>query len=124
MKVARLADLCDGSGRIENRGPIEDTLLFGPAMIVLRDGITLDHCTFNLGGNPPSALFLEVPEGTVVLGAIALGNVAVRRCSFEHVTIIGTAAQLAILRASLFEGKEHFAPPTSLRSLFTEPPHE
>lgn len=54
---------------------------------------------------PREALFIEVAPGTTVLGCIGLNDVRIDGCEFQEIAFIGTAEQIAVLRAGIRDGQ-------------------
>lgn len=103
----RLAEEADEQGLIENQ-TYQDAVILGPAVVAPIEDVTLDSNRFLLD---PKGLFLPVPEGAPIQGAIGLRHVTFRRCEFHNVAIAGTPQVIADLRAQ-FE----FPEPEALRS--------
>lgn len=109
MQVIRIADIVGVDSAIRNAS-YENTLFVGPAVLAPVGGVTLTDCSFTGDPAEPEALFIEVPEGTKVMGVVALVDVTFRRCRFENASLIGTAANIKKWRSNFTLG-----PPLALR---------
>jgi hypothetical protein len=75
-----------------------DCIFYGPALIVLLndthiDGLTIDSTNVD-------DILVEVPINKLVVGAYGLENCRIERCAFRQIGIIGTARDLAMVRAA------------------------
>jgi len=65
---------------------VEDSTVYGPAIIAPLDGNTFDAITFRADLD---AMLWEVPEGKLIIGAIGLRQCLFRRCTFDGIGIAG-----------------------------------
>lgn len=98
MNVARLVDLCTVDNRIEN--------------------VTIASTRFDAGGLPLDALYVEVPDGKAVLGAIGLRNAVITGCRFMGVSFLLTHEQIELFRTGVTAGT--IAPPPFYSELFKQ----
>jgi hypothetical protein len=69
----------------------EDCDVYGPAVLVLTQDVTLDSCTFEA---PPDVLFIEGQEGRPYVGVIGLQNVRFYGCRLHNIAFLGPRALL------------------------------
>jgi hypothetical protein len=93
----RMTDLVPDDHVIRDR-IFEDCHLYGPAMMVHLGGNSFTHCEFY---GRETAIFLEVPEDTEVIGAIGVENCIFRRCHFHSIGFILPPQNLATFRADI-----------------------
>jgi hypothetical protein len=65
---------------------VEDSTLYGPAILAPLDDNTFDSIMFRADAE---AMLWEVPEGKRIIGAIGLRHCAFRRCTFDGIGIAG-----------------------------------
>ncbi|WP_321477076.1 hypothetical protein [uncultured Paludibaculum sp.] len=92
-KHIRIAELINPSNQIIGR-TIEDSWIYGPAVLYLTDLSSIANCTF---GSSKNLLFMQVPLNTAAgagTGVIGVRDTKFRRCHFVNITLVGTAEQI------------------------------
>lgn len=102
MNVVRLVDLCKVNDCVEDV-ELHNTLILGPSVVFLAENVTIAGTSFGCDPAHREALFIEVPDGSVVLGVIGLRRVRLIGCRTQGISFIGTRETLAPIRASLAE---------------------
>jgi hypothetical protein len=76
----------------------EDCDVYGPAVLILTNNVTLESCTFDA---PPEILFIEGQEGRPYVGVIGLENVRFHECRMHNIAFLGPKALLNEFRQQL-----------------------
>jgi len=91
----QLALEADENGLIEGRS-YEHAVILGPAVVVPIEDVTLEFNTFVV---EPDGLFIEIPEGQTIQGAIGLRHVTIRRSELRNIAIAGTPKVIEEIKA-------------------------
>lgn len=87
QRTFRIVDLAPNDDIIRGR-TFEDCTIYGPAVLLPLDNVTLEDNTFEAD---LEAFFWELPEErTHVLGAVGLSECVFRRCIFRRIGLAGT----------------------------------
>lgn len=100
-EVVQIAQEANRRSLIENRR-WDGALILGPAVLAPLDNVQISNSAFDA---LPEALFIEVPEGSSVVGVIGIRNVIFNDCEFRSVGIAGTRASIENFRQG-FGGSE------------------
>jgi hypothetical protein len=83
----RIVDLAEEIDPIIRGRTFEDCTIYGPAVVLPLDYITLEHNSFD---GAPEAVLWEIPdERAVIIGAIGLIDCIFRRCRFQGIGVAG-----------------------------------
>lgn len=95
----RLVDLLEGPAQIISSRTVTDSTIYGPAVAILINSVTMTHCVFE---GEPEGLFWELqPERQFVIGAIGLVGCTFERCQFQGVGFAGTKEVLDVFRGAV-----------------------
>jgi hypothetical protein len=97
-KHFRIADLADGNNTIEGR-TIENCWLYGPAVIMMMDEVSLVHSTFE---EATAHQFIVASEGSAGAGTgvIILRDCKINHCRLYNISVVGNAQNVSAWKAN------------------------